>query len=169
MDAKGRFEARNEKREKGSYRREEGKNILKQTALVMGGVLENLIQEALKHPIQSNKDTAQAVAEMSKQNPHLEDVDVPVLIICSKKDGISKPSRIIEDLSITSLQNDAGETTAMENKRSPSLERLFPNSPAVRMLLENDVNHHNAPYVLPGKIANVVLYFLKRYQNKNTQ
>lgn len=116
---------------------------------------------------------------MAQQNPHMRDVRVPVVIVSGMDDSVSDPSRIIPEQGVGPLRQSLGEVapqnaTADTPARDMSLvarekylEKLFPESPYIRMLAPKKLGVHALPLLRPESVARSSLYMINRFIRMN--
>ncbi len=84
---------------------------------------------------------------LSKMNPRMAEIEVPVVLISGTSDPISNPEKI-----------------APPDEREEYLkEHLFPKSPYVKMVAPEKIGHHSMPFFRPKSVARASLYLLKRF------
>jgi pimeloyl-ACP methyl ester carboxylesterase len=118
------------------------------------------------------------ISEMAKQNPDLQKVACPVILVQGSKDKVSNPTTTIpedtyfyiDDLHTREFRlkdTPRKDRTLPEQTREDYLrETLFPNSPYVRVMVPEKMGYHNVTYSRPESVARTTLYLLKRFHRK---
>jgi pimeloyl-ACP methyl ester carboxylesterase len=133
------------------------------------GSLE-ILSEILHSHIQYPHRLLNEIQGMINTNPHLGDIEVPVVLVHGAHDMLSQPARIIPYQErprvagrpfIENVQQDVG------NEREAFLRgSLFHKSPYVRMIVPEKAGSHGLLSVRPQSVARSSLYLLERYQRQ---
>jgi hypothetical protein len=109
--------------------------------------------------------------EMTKKNPHLNQIKVPTILIQGTKDHVSDFERIITQAkhnSITDFEKDtiSKETLSLckNGRKQILIKNVFPQSSYVKVVEAEKFGTHILPLFRSKSVARVSLYLLKRSQ-----
>jgi pimeloyl-ACP methyl ester carboxylesterase len=136
------------------------------------GSLE-IISEIMRSHVQFPHRLLNEIQVMIKTNPHLGDIEVPVVLVHGAHDMLSQPARIIPHQGklripgrpyIENVQQDVG------NEREEFLrDSLFHKSPYIRMVVPEKAGCHGLLSLRPQSVARSSLYLLERYKRQQSQ
>lgn len=118
-----------------------------------GGMAE-ILREVMRSGVDYPKRMASELRQMTKKNPHLQDIKVPVVMIQGEHDLLSDPKKII---------SGAEEREHLKLREEFLKENIFTNAPHVAMVIPEKLGSHNVSYTRSEEVARSSLYMLKRW------
>lgn len=119
-----------------------------------------LLTEVMRSGLRYPKRMASELRQMTKKNPHLQDIKVPVVMIQGGSDLLSNPNEIIPE---------AEKIESMKTREEFLKENLFMNAPHVAMIVPEKLGNHNVSFARPEEVARASLYMLKRLNREQKE
>lgn len=154
------------------------------------GVLKEFIPGTVPQPPASptpKPSLREQIALMSRVDPHLQEVETPLVLIQGSKDIVSEhekmvPREVEEEIDarqayfkkLQQIRRSVGKKWSeikfpkFEDLRENYLkEFVFPKSPFIRMLVPEKAGHHGLPIFRPESVAKASLYILGKWNKQN--
>lgn len=124
--------------------------------------------------VEGAKRMVAEVKSMAQMNPRLAGVNVPIVLMSGTEDLASNPDKIIppgeEERVVAEWEQkdaDAGTDTYIDPREKFLQEKVFPNSPYIRMVTPEKLGHHGLPLLRAESVANASLYLLRRFERRD--
>lgn len=175
-----------------AFIKDAGKTLVNSTATVLGSIkdkhpsfdlankgsragidiAQGILKEAANSTLhlQSYKERlAKEVAEMSRANPKLREVKVPVVMVQAAQDLVSNIERIVPpyEVKVNATQEEDGMNRLIEQRKAREAyikQNYFPNSPDVSLVVPTKIPHHGLPLFRSQSVANAAIGLLERSQ-----
>lgn len=136
-------------------------------------VVTGIFKEVAKSGTESLSRMTDEVRAMARQNPRMEQISIPVILISGAEDPVSSPDRIIPPSEEKRLleewekeDEEGGASVNIDPREKFLQESTFPNSPYVRAVFPEKLSHHGLPLFRSESVANASLYLLKRFERR---
>lgn len=144
------------------------KNTLGAGNDIAGGMIKEAVLSHVNYP----KRLVSQVQEMTRENPRVKKLRIPVILINGAKDPVSSKKRIIPEAEEEKAIQDYLLANNLDSEKvDPTLrareaylkDSLFPNSPYIRMIVPEKFGNHGLPLFRPKSVGNVALGLLDRF------
>lgn len=139
---------------------------------IVGGIFKEMAKSGSK----SLERMKGEVQTMARQNPRLNQIQVPVILMAGVEDLVSDPGKIIpqgeEERILAEWEQkdaEAGTETFIDPREKFLQEEVFPQSPYIRMVVPEKMGHHGLPLFRSESVANASLYLLKRFERRSQE